>query len=82
MTWVTEWRFEKKDPGSVSFMETEPGVSLLACDRIGNSQRIAPFGTTAAQHLAAIFCGHSLAEAMLVDTATVGGLERSFHFFI
>lgn len=63
-------------------METEPGVSLLACDRIGNSQRIAPFGTTAAQHLAAIFCGHSLAEAMLVDTATVGGLERSFHFFI
>lgn len=55
---------------------------LLAGDRVGYSQRVAAFCAAAAQYFASIFGGHSLAEAVLVDAAAVGGLERSFHFLI
>lgn len=57
-------------------------VGLLAGDVVGNGKRSATFGATTSQNLAAIFGSHSLAEAMLVDSATVGGLKSSFHFMI
>lgn len=52
---------------------------LFACDVVGYRQGSAAFGTTAGDNLAAVFGGHSLTESMLVDPATVGGLECSFH---
>lgn len=48
---------------------------------VGNREGSAAFGTTAGDDLAAIFSSHSLAEAMLVDSSAIGGLERSFHLY-
>lgn len=46
---------------------------------IGYCEGCTSFGAAACKHFAAVFCGHSFAEAVLVDAATVGGLECSFH---
>lgn len=64
---------------SFMFVGLSPGRSLLAGDVIGNGKRCATFGTAAGKDLAAIFRGHSLAESVLVYSATVRGLECSFH---
>ena len=53
---------------------------LFTCDVFGNTQGVAAFGTTCGQHLTAILCSHSQTEAVLVDSATVRGLESPFHF--
>ena len=53
---------------------------LFACDVFGNTQGVAAFGATCGQHLTAILCSHSQTEAVLVDSATVRGLESPFHF--
>ncbi len=55
---------------------------LLAGDVVRYCERSATFGATTSQNLTAIFGSHSLAEAMFVDSATVGGLKSSFHFMI
>ena len=56
-------------------------VVLLAGDVIWHCQRSATFGATAWQHFAAIFGGHSLTEAVLVNSTAVRGLKCSFHFW-
>lgn len=55
---------------------------LFAGDVVGNSKGSATFGATACKHLAAIFSSHSLAETVLVNSATVGRLKSSFHCMI
>lgn len=57
-------------------------MGLLAGDVIGNREGSAAFCAAACDDLAAVFGSHSLAEAMLVDSAAIRGLERSFHFLI
>lgn len=52
---------------------------LLAGDVVGYGKRSAAFGAAACQYFAAIFSGHSLAEAVFVHATAVGGLECSFH---
>ena len=49
---------------------------------VGNGKRSATFSATACENFAAVLCGHSLAEAMLVDSSAVGGLKSSFHLFV
>ena len=56
--------------------------SLFASDVVGNRKRIATFGATASEDLAAVCCCHSFAEAVLVNALTVRGLECSFHCLI
>ena len=53
--------------------------ALLAGDAVAYRKRVATVGTTAAENFAAILGGHSHAEAMLVHSPAVGGLECSFH---
>ena len=52
---------------------------LLTVILVGDSQLLAAMGATGSQHATAILCGHSLAETVLVHTATVVGLKCSFH---
>lgn len=49
---------------------------------VGYCKRCATFGATARENFAAVFSGHSLAEAVLVDSSAVGGLKSSFHFYL
>ena len=57
-------------------------VCLLAVFLIGNGQLLATLGTAACQYTTTIGSGHSLTETMLVGTATVRGLECSFHNYV
>ncbi len=52
---------------------------LLRADVVGHCQAVAAFCATAGEHFATVGCGHSLAEAMLVDSLAVVGLVSSFH---
>ena len=54
---------------------------LFACEVVAYRKGSAAFGATACKHLAAVFGRHSFAEAMLVDSAAVGGLESTFHCY-
>lgn len=49
---------------------------------VGNCEGCTTFGTTTSQNLASVFCSHSFAESMFVDSAAVGGLKSSFHCMI
>lgn len=55
------------------------GNELFACDVIADAKRFATFGATTVDDFAAVLCGHSLAETVLVYSAAVGGLKGSFH---
>lgn len=55
---------------------------FLAVHLVGNSELFAALGATHSQYAATILCGHALAEAVLVVSLTVVGLESSFHDFI
>lgn len=52
---------------------------LLAVILVRDGQLLAAMSAARSQHAAAVLCGHSLAEAMLVHTTTVVRLECSFH---
>lgn len=62
-------------------VQTGTAYCLLAAEVVGNREGSATFGATAGDDLAAIFGSHSLAEAVLVDSSAIGGLERSFHLY-
>ena len=47
-----------------------------------NGQFLAAVTTARSQDAATVGRRHSLAEAVLVDTLAVGGLECSFHYFL
>lgn len=64
------------------FKPSSARMELLACEMVAYAERCAALGATAGQYLAAVLGCHSLAESMLVDSATVGGLKSSFHFMI
>jgi hypothetical protein len=55
-------------------------TKLLAVVLVGNSQLLATMCTTGSQNATAVLCGHSLAEAVLVDATAIVRLECSFHF--
>ena len=55
---------------------------LLTVILVRDGQLLAAMGATRSQHATAVLGGHSLAEAMLVHTATIVRLECSFHFFV
>ena len=55
---------------------------LLAVVLVRDGQFLAAMSTTGSQHATAILCGHSLAEAVLVDATAVVRLKCSFHYFI
>lgn len=55
------------------------GRGLFAAEMIGYGERIAAFCTTTGKHLATVGGCHSFAEAVLVNSFTVRGLECSFH---
>lgn len=57
-------------------------VLLLAVHLVGNSELLAAFGAAHSQYAATVLCGHALAEAVLIVSLTVVGLESSFHDFI
>jgi len=69
---------EKALPLPASRLSAHAG--LLAVVLVGNGQLLASFGSTRSQHAAAILRGHSLAEAVLVHSPAIVGLECSFHF--
>ena len=46
---------------------------------VRDGQFLAAMSTTGSQHATAILCGHSLAEAVLVDATAVVRLKCSFH---
>ncbi len=75
-------RFSNAEPHFCGNPFPRQSLGLLAGDVVGNCERSATFGATTSQNLTAIFGSHSLAEAMFVDSATVGGLKSSFHFMI
>ena len=52
---------------------------LLAVVLVRDGQFLAAMSTTGSQHATAILCGHSLAEAVLVDATAVVWLKCSFH---
>ena len=52
---------------------------LLAVVLVRNGQLLATLGTTRCQYTTTIGSGHSLTETVLVNAATVVGLECSFH---
>lgn len=70
--------------GFFSGLEMPPvtRMELLACDVVAYAERCAALGATAGKYLAAVLGCHSLAESMLVDSATVGGLKSPFHFYL
>jgi hypothetical protein len=49
---------------------------------VRNGQLLATLGAAACQYTTTIGSGHSLTETMLVSTATVRGLECSFHSYL
>ena len=55
---------------------------LLAGDAVAYRKRIAAMRTTASQNFATVLGCHSLAEAMLIHSPAIGGLECSFHLSI
>ncbi len=52
---------------------------LPAAEMVGHGEMETAFGATTGENLAAIGCGHSFAESVLVNSFTVRGLECSFH---
>ena len=48
---------------------------------VRNGQLLATLGATSCQYATTVGGGHSLTETVLVVTATVVGLECSFHFY-
>lgn len=52
---------------------------LLATDGVADGEVLATLGATAGQNLAAVGCGHSFAEAVLVHALAVVGLIGAFH---
>ena len=69
-------RSKAKLPRSrAGFKSSDVLVSHLIADR----QLMAAFGAAAGQHVATIFGCHARAEAVLVDSFPIAGLERSFH---
>ena len=65
-----------------SFKPSAARMELLACEMVAYAERCAALGATAGQYLAAVLGCHSLAESMLVDSASVGGLKSPFHFYL
>ena len=55
---------------------------LLAVVLVRDGQFLAAMSTTGSQHATAILCGHSLAEAVLVDATAVVRLKCSFHLYL
>lgn len=49
---------------------------------IGNRQGKAAFGATASENFTTVLCGHSQAEAVLIDSSAVGGLKSPFHLIL
>ena len=52
---------------------------LLSAQMVGHGEMETAFGAAAGEYFTAIGCGHSFAEAVLVNSFTVRGLECSFH---
>ncbi len=55
---------------------------LLAVVLVRDGQFLAAMSTTGSQHATAVLCGHSLAEAVLVDATAVVRLKCSFHLYL
>lgn len=55
---------------------------LLAVVLVRDGQFLASMSATGSQHATAILCGHSLAEAVLVDATAVVRLKCSFHLYL
>lgn len=53
--------------------------ALLAGDRAADREAQTTLGATAGKHLAALGGGHTLTEAVLVNSLSVRGLECTFH---
>lgn len=52
---------------------------LLSTEVVGHGEMETAFGAAASEYFTAVGCGHSFAEAVLVNSFTVRGLECSFH---
>lgn len=52
---------------------------LLSAEVVGHGEMETAFGAAASENFTAVGCGHSFAEAVLVNSFTVRGLECSFH---